>query len=231
METHAALVSWAFINASGLLLDPPSPGQVHPNQRHRRGARTVAKASHFAAGANAVDGAGSQRKRRTHTASPWRTASHCHPNRQKLGGQRPANGSCDDCELLSQSLLAALTHEQIRTTHNVGTYHDDGSTCCASRKRITGRTYIRILSRHISPSDDIADVLDRVMTLVPTDVAYLRHLVPYPRLARPPSDFDFPTRGYGFKPLPKAPILSAMRVRVALRRACETRARGLQECV
>lgn len=153
----------------------------------------------------------------------------------QLGGQRPANGSCDDdCELLSQSLLAALTHEQIRTTHNVGTYHDGRWKYMLRVAEEDNRAHVHPIYIHaiyFSFPAAMADVLDRVMTLVPTYVAYLRHLVPYPRLAKPPSDFDFPTRGYGFKPLPKAPILSAMRVRVALRRAGETRARGLQECV
>lgn len=53
---------------------------------------------------------------------------------------------------------------------------------------------------------------DQLMRLVPEDMSYLRHLVPYPRLTngkqrRKP----FPSRGYARKPLPKAPLVTSLK--------------------
>ena len=53
---------------------------------------------------------------------------------------------------------------------------------------------------------------DQLMRLVPEDMSYLRHLVPYPRLTngkqrRKP----FPSSGYARKPLPKAPLVASLK--------------------
>lgn len=53
---------------------------------------------------------------------------------------------------------------------------------------------------------------DQLMRLVPEDMSYLRHLVPYPRLTngkqrRKP----FPSNGYARKPLPKAPLVASLK--------------------